>query len=64
MEWRPIETAPKDGTPIIALWAQKDSKHAESVYWSDGAWIWEQDGDSPAQDPTHWVPKPLVPKAG
>jgi hypothetical protein len=37
------------------------SGHAESVRWLNGVWVWEQDGDTPQTDPTHWIPKPPVP---
>ena len=67
--WRPIETAPKDGTKILlgkiaghpdhptALW------WATSGFWSDKWGNWN-DGIEPAglASPTHWQPLPEPPK--
>lgn len=58
--WRPIETAPMDGTRVM-LW--RGSPHigtwAEMVIaeWYDGAWSWPTDNPS-----THgeWSPDDLV----
>lgn len=69
MDWQPIETAPKDGTHIIAL-RPTDPPHVESMYWAryedadrDGDWHWSYDGDSPREgSPTHWMPLPPPPK--
>ena len=69
-EWHPIETAPKDGTEIIAFRPGKP-KHIEGMQWvaydpldgvGDGAWHWSYDGDAPtANPPTHWMPLPAAP---
>lgn len=60
--WQPIETAPKDGSPILG-YAKKEYTTIEwsiGGYWtlcicgehaSDGEW-W----------PTHWMPLPQPPK--
>lgn len=59
--WRPIETAPKDGTEILgyteevgALVLYWDSMTGEMDHWSDGMSVsfWK---------PTHWVPLPAAP---
>ena len=66
-EWQPIETAPKDGTPIIAYRPTKPP-HVEGMYWAGpggegGAWYWHYDGDGPTSTPpTHWMPLPTPPK--
>lgn len=32
-EWQPIESAPKDGTPILALWPYWPKQAAFETYW-------------------------------
>lgn len=69
--WRPIETAPKDGTSVIAF-RPGTPPHIEAMEWVSyvkcdgvgaGAWHWSFDGDSPtANPPTHWIPIPSAPK--
>ena len=57
-DWKPIETAPKDGTHVLAY-----SPHeGQYVCWW-GQWnMWqnnevsEMDGDIIDQSPTHWMP--------
>lgn len=68
MNWMPIETAPKDGTPIIALRLCPEP-HVEGMYWADlhgvggGMWFWTYDGDAPTKNPpTYWIPIPELPK--
>lgn len=69
MDWQPIETAPKDGTPILAYSAQYPSKNRKiSVTWWRGPWDnkgyvgWGEFNDQhfPA---THWMPLPAAPEA-
>lgn len=66
IEWKPIETAPKDGTPI---WLYTACGQCEG-YWKYGEW--EQDaiyctydgtgGPAFECNPTHWMPLPPPPK--
>jgi hypothetical protein len=62
-EWQPIETAPRDGTFIIA-WqphiSDSDIRILRSVngYWSDEHGI----GQSTLRDPKYWMPLPEPPK--
>jgi hypothetical protein len=59
MTWQPIETAPKDGTDVLA-W---DGDSVSLVWWSVGAkkWAWGDFYlDAPA--PTHWMPLPPPPE--
>lgn len=59
-EWQPIETAPKDGTRIIAL--EDDEVFVADYYRADGdeGW-WDSFNHFPAQ-PTHWITLPALPQ--
>ncbi len=67
MEWQPIETAPKDGTPILVYFPQIGTWQ---VSWStevfdDGFWCVSDNKfeDRPlrgwSDPPTLWMPVPL-----
>jgi hypothetical protein len=64
MTWRTIETAPKDGTPVLAYYADRPWRWA-IVHWVpqyfDGAWWGAQDDEGPLFAPTHWMPLPEAP---
>lgn len=62
--WQPIETAPKDGSEILALWkrSQIQSNGYGVVWFEDGSWR-EFDYECLVSDPTHWMPLPSVPAA-
>lgn len=69
--WRPIETAPKDGTEIIVsggIWGsdsvscefEAKFKKSACVSWDDGSfnrWC-EVDDKTTYYRPTHWMPMP------
>ena len=60
--WRPIETAPKDGTPVLLGFP--GYLHAMHGHYEDGIWG-QLDSDFgfehlPTQ-PTHWMPLPAPP---
>jgi hypothetical protein len=58
MEWQPIETAPKDGTTVIA-YRPTTPPHVEGMHYVEGSWYWSYDGDGPNEfdvQPTHWLP--------
>jgi hypothetical protein len=57
-QWQPIETAPKDGTKVLA-YTNDGYKYPLicQCVWGDGAWwpdVWESP-DEPLS-PTHWMP--------
>lgn len=60
--WRPIETAPKDGTHVLAWFPEPEEYEVMIVrYWADGE-LWMTVG--PVEDdvyPTHWMPLPAAP---
>ena len=69
MEWMPMETAPKDGTPFLAYWLRRysDGQRYEAAqgyvvahFMGDRLFpSWVQSDDYP----THWRPLPAPPLA-
>ena len=72
MEWRPIESAPKDGTPvlavrndeiIIAYWHRDQYAMKPRPYWH-GTDKHYRGATFCRQNPiAHWMPLPAPPKA-
>jgi len=60
-EWQDIETAPKDGTNILAVWSKKREVYAV-IWWESGNWH-EYDYDTDVEGMTHWMPLPEPPLA-
>ena len=59
MTWQPIETAPLDGTEILAYYDQSKTYHVMSRE-ND---VWIDDADQLVLTwPTHWMPLPEPPK--
>lgn len=63
-EWQPIETAPKDGTPVIGFDPVRESEWplmhgVEFMRWLDGMWL---DPATHTMRPTHWMRLPEPPK--
>lgn len=66
--WRPIETAPKDGTPIICFTPDENFSEKtgfDLIWWepSEGAWFYGA-ADFFSASPTHWIPLPRSPQSG
>ena len=61
-EWRPIESAPKDGTEVLCAW------HAMATdrWIIEGCWFlnnqWRVGWDETEVQPTHWMPLPAAPE--
>lgn len=64
MDWRPIETAPKDGTVILV----SEGHHVHCVEWNDEFDWWSVDDNKlgpfrlRGAAPTCWMPAPPAPK--
>jgi hypothetical protein len=66
MAWKPIETAPKDGTSIFIIGNDLglDCLSYCAAFWdNDGAWHNDIDGSVFPEyyEPTHWQPLPEPP---
>ena len=58
--WQPIETAPKDGTTILAkVFGKRSESTTREILWNGEIWI-TRDG-SRFSEPTHWIPIPKPP---
>jgi len=60
-EWKPIESAPRDGTPIW-VWAPPahglSAMHSLCAYHPDAGFCIDE-----LRDPTHWRPLPIPPQS-
>lgn len=68
MSWRPIDTAPKDGTWFLGCNIDPGIAAVSVVHWSiaGGEWMWISEGwvsdGGSYLDLTHWMPLPDPPK--
>lgn len=71
-EWQPIETAPRDGTRILAFGGGL-GEIAEVVSYNERVGCWNAPNDTLDDTdyepdgyirPTHWMPLPLPPRSG
>ncbi len=72
VEWRPIETAPRDRTLILCFYPDRYGQNQLSLrYWAVGDWPssgrtegWsDQYRQLRKTEPTHWLPLPPAPGA-
>ncbi len=68
-QWRPIETAPKDGTRYLACDGKKMWTRNQPPNCYAGDWEWNQNrtqwrGHADGLNPTHWMPLPEALEAG
>jgi hypothetical protein len=68
MEWKPIETAPKDGTRILVFDREYHGEIAACEFNKEWGWV-ERGLDYATEvwgygemEPTHWMPLPQPPK--
>lgn len=60
--WQPIETAPKDGTKILANFTHPEVEYWPVVaYWTDAVDMQRWAGFPRDAQPTHWMPLPQPP---
>lgn len=65
MEWKSIESAPKDGTEIILCEADPIQGQRIFVgYWRKKAWRQPHVWKGPTLNPTHWAELPSPPPTG
>lgn len=59
-QWQPIETAPKDGTPVLGFMPSyyQGLGGQSVVVWMEDAWY---DMRAFATTPSHWMPLPAAP---
>ena len=65
MEWKPIETAPRDGR-LIDIWYahQNEEGRMPDCHWSpNGYWIDEGGTILPEEDALFWMNQPAPPEA-
>jgi hypothetical protein len=63
-DWKPINSAPRDGRHVLVTWAEtwkQSGPHVELCYWAGERWHYSYDGDAPDQPPTHWQDMPAEP---
>lgn len=67
-QWRPIETAPKDGTEVLLAGPYSGYANRHEIWREVGEYLTDFNSWSPAlmdsfAPPTHWQPLPAPPKA-
>lgn len=76
-QWQPIETAPKDGKPILLTGDRANAMYARSAFWADepyGANWYLDDGENcfvhgidakpiVIHEPKYWMLQPNPPEA-
>lgn len=75
MQWRPIDTAPKDGTDVLVMYMHIDTQVVHNAFWIGeefddprdiGWWSYEHSEVSRIKldewmTPTYWMPLPAPP---
>lgn len=65
--WQPIETAPRDGTPVLACIENSVSyvawtQNGDAKFWGrQWAFLVDHEGSVHTFNPTHWLPLPKPP---
>ena len=64
-QWRPIKSAPKDGSSIMAAWPTIADAPVKCFFSkADNGWccVGGTDADDDDPGPTHWMPVPIIPQ--
>ena len=59
-KWQPIETAPKDGTPVLAPCGHG---FLDVMVFDDGKWRETGNWMASKQQPSHWMRLPELPQS-
>lgn len=59
--WKPIDSAPKDGTAILVV-EPKNDQQLRCAFWQDHWKMWLSVPGRIHVRPTHWMPLPAPPK--
>lgn len=67
-EWQPIESAPKDGTKVLAFGPHVNNREGSYIevtpYWNGLHPRWSVEWMDGFGKPTHWQPLPAPPASG
>jgi hypothetical protein len=68
-QWQPMDTAPKDGTTILAICEGENGPFIIAVWWQANVWYtgWVSGGhrsDYEDRHVTQWMPLPEIPRRG
>ena len=61
-EWRPIETAPEDGTSVLLWQPTHRGGYVVIAYFDLFYLAWREEEEGISLDPTHWRPLPEPPQ--
>ena len=61
MDWKPIESAPKDGTHLLLYYRFASERRISEGRWSQHGNCWVT-FDDPMVRATHWMPLPPPPQ--
>lgn len=68
MDWKPIETAPRETRKMFVVQAFNVQIRKDYIYTSDPYCVWRNDNSDKFErwpheyEPTHWMPIPNGPK--
>lgn len=72
--WQNIETAPKDGKPVLLIGFSENAKIPVTGFWNASAWYLDDgencfvddvyEGSKTIRSPSHWMPMPAAPAPG
>lgn len=59
IEWGPIDTAPRDGSRVLAF--EQGQRDTFIVWWEDGGWCDDDFANFERRSPAYWIALPVVP---